>query len=359
VRHVRELGLYDLVVDSARAQPQGLWQKYIEREAQEPYRWADDFPQSPNGLGVAHVDLQEAMLAEAVRLGAVLHRPAEVTFDRVTHRPRLCVTTPGGETTISPALVVGADGEHSATRRWMGGTRRADPTHHHLGGVMIRGLGLAADRMHQAYFEGGFCIASPMADDRTRIYLICDPERASIFQRSDDPARQIVDQFRNSTPTGLLAERWHAIGPAGFFLNAIQVPTIPLSRDTVLIGDASGRNDPSQGHGLSLVFRDVHAVRDLLADGAAWDEAPDRFHREKAVDFEVLRQHAHWAERLATETGPEIDALRERVARAREIDPTAGGFAGILATGPNDLEASETARRHFFGEDLEPDTAVA
>ncbi len=32
-------------------------------------------------------------------------------------------------------------------------------------------------------------------------------------------------------------------------------------------------------------------------------------------------------ERQATETGPEIDELRERITRAREIDPTAGGFA--------------------------------
>ncbi|HYI26107.1 MAG TPA: NAD(P)/FAD-dependent oxidoreductase, partial [Thermomicrobiales bacterium] len=267
VGHVRELGLYDLVRDSASAQEQRLWQKYVDGEAQEPSRWADNFPKTPNGLGVAHVDLQEALLAEAVRTGAMLHRPAEVAFDRIRDRPRLGITTPDGETSISPALVVGADGEHSATRRWLGGTRRADPTHHYLGGVLVQGLGLATDRIHQALFSGGMILTSPLSEDRARVYIICDPERASTIQRSEIPARQIVDQFRNSTPDGLLAERWHAIGPAGFFPNSTMVATIPSSRDVVLIGDASGRNDPSQGHGLSLVFRDVHALRDLLTDG--------------------------------------------------------------------------------------------
>jgi 2-polyprenyl-6-methoxyphenol hydroxylase-like FAD-dependent oxidoreductase len=239
----------------------------------------------------------------------------------------------------------------------MGGSLDRDPIHHYLGGALIRGLGLASDRMHQAYFEGGFFIASPLADDYTRVYMVCDPDTAMAIQKSPNAAGQMVDRFRASAPAGLLGERWEHVGPVGFFPNATATPTIPHSSDLVLIGDASGRNDPSQGHGLSLTFRDVHAVRDLLTGGSAWGDAPDRFHQDKAKDFEVLRQHAHWNGRLATETGPDIDALRERIARAREVDPTAGGFAGILATGPAGLDANEAARRHFFGEDLEPEPA--
>nr|MDP9471953.1 hypothetical protein [Chloroflexota bacterium] len=58
-----------------------------------------------------------------------------------------------------------------------------------------------------------------------------------------------------------------------------------------------------------------------------------------------------WAAQLTTETGPEADARRERVARAREQDPTAGGFAAIFAAGPEGLVADEAARRRFFGEE--------
>jgi hypothetical protein len=55
---------------------------------------------------------------------------------------------------------------------------------------------------------------------------------------------------------------------------------------------------------------------------------------------------------LTTEEGPEADARRERVARAREVDPSAGGFALIYARGPDGLVADEPARRRFFGEDV-------
>ncbi|HEU0113291.1 MAG TPA: hypothetical protein VFQ80_01370, partial [Thermomicrobiales bacterium] len=46
------------------------------------------------------------------------------------------------------------------------------------------------------------------------------------------------------------------------------------------------------------------------------------------------------------------DALRARVERAREADPTAGGFAGAYACEPDGLTADDAARRDFFGEDL-------
>jgi 2-polyprenyl-6-methoxyphenol hydroxylase-like FAD-dependent oxidoreductase len=119
----------------------------------------------------------------------------------------------------------------------------------------------------------------------------------------------------------------------------------------VLIGDAAGKNDPSQGHGLSLVFHDVVTLSGMLA-GLPWREVPDAFHAHRAEVFETLRQHAHWNERQATETGPEIDALRERIRLSREADPTAAGFAGIFATGPLGLRATEEARRVFLGEDV-------
>jgi hypothetical protein len=51
--------------------------------------------------------------------------------------------------------------------------------------------------------------------------------------------------------------------------------------------------------------------------------------------------------------GLEADNRRERHARAREIDPTLGGFALLEEIGPDGLIADEAARRHFFGEDLD------
>jgi len=357
---MRRLDLYDLAIAEAAAQPQYLWQTYRDREAQTPYRWADDFPNAPNGLGVNHVALQNALIVEAARLGAVVHRPATVAFGREAGRPILSITSPEGESRIQPQLVVGADGQNSATRAWVGGVSMPDPPHHHLGGALIRGLGLESDRIHHAFFEGGFVFVSPQANDVARLYLVCSSSTAMKIQASADPARQFVDRFREALPEGSIGATWQSVGPAGFFPNANVPVSLPSLRDVALIGDASGRNDPSQGHGLSLAFHDVRELSDLLAADDNWATVPDRFHEIKGVHFEILRQHARWNERQATETGPEIDELRARIALAREADPTAGGFAAIFATGPAVLEATQAARRHYFGLDLvEQESRVA
>ncbi len=152
-------------------------------------------------------------------------------------------------------------------------------------------------------------------------------------------------------PEGAFA-RVRAVGPVAFFPGIDIYPDRIAGEGIVLVGDAAGANDPSQGQGISLAFRDVRELRDLLLDNADWAAALARFAARRRAYFEVLRTHAQWAGRLATETGPDADALRDQVARAREIDPTAGGFAALYALGPDGLVADEAARRHFFGEDL-------
>ena len=123
----------------------------------------------------------------------------------------------------------------------------------------------------------------------------------------------------------------------------------------MLVGDAAGANDPSQGHGLSLAFRDARELRDLLLDGPDWSAAVGAFAERRVAYVAPLRAHARWVGVLTTEQGAEADARRDRVARARETDPSAGGFAGIYAFGPDGLVGDEAARRRFFGDD--PGTA--
>ena len=67
---------------------------------------------------------------------------------------------------------------------------------------------------------------------------------------------------------------------------------------------------------------------------------------------ETLLEHGRWAGVLTIDEGPEADRLRERAARARDADPSAGGFAGIYLFGPGGLVADDAARRQYFGEAL-------
>jgi 2-polyprenyl-6-methoxyphenol hydroxylase-like FAD-dependent oxidoreductase len=179
---------------------------------------------------------------------------------------------------------------------------------------------------------------------------VCQPDVAASLQRSPLP-EAIVARLREILPAGSVGE-WASMGPSGFFPNADIVVDKIADHRVVLIGDAAGANDPSQGHGLSLVFRDIRGLRDLLLANDDWTGIPAAFAATRQRYFEVLRQHARWSGPLMTDLGPEADAIRARVAAARKADPTAGGFAGIFITGPDGLVANDAARRHFLGEDL-------
>lgn len=350
---LRSLGLYDLLVTEADALPTPFWHTWRDRSAKDPYAWATDFPAAPNGLSARHTFLQRTLFDNAVDAGVRTFRPATTNLTRTSGGVTLHVQDAGGEHTIVPRLVIGADGQRSGVRRWIGGSARRDPIHHAIGGALVRGVDVEHDRIHQAWFEGGFVLVSPHRGDVARIYLICSRSEADRHQRGASPATGMIDRLRASTRDGVIGN-WSAIGPAGFFPNANIVATIPETTDVLLIGDAAGASDPCQGQGLSMSFHDVRTLRDLILTGIDWRDVPTAFHQQRRATFEVILQHCRWQERLSTETGPEIDALRERIARARELDPSAGRFAGIFASGPAGLVADEAARQHWFGEDLVP-----
>lgn len=52
------------------------------------------------------------------------------------------------------------------------------------------------------------------------------------------------------------------------------------------------------------------------------------------------------------ETSDAAARAREGHARAKQDDPTLGGFTFIERRGPAGLVADEAARRHYFGQDL-------
>ncbi len=348
---IRDLGLESVAEERAGALRTPHWQTYRDRTAQEPHTWAEHFRDRPHGLSVRHHYLQDAVIEAATEAGATIFRPAEATLARDGDSPVVTVETASASHVLRPRMIVGADGPRSAVRRWIGGDASRDPIHHAIGGALIRGLDVETDRVHQAFFEGGFVLISPQRDSVSRIYLVCSTDEAGSIQRDSDPAARVMARLEESLPEGTVGA-WESIGPVGFFPNANIVAHRPPTTDVVLIGDAAGANDPSQGHGVSLAFHDVRILRDLFASGMDWAEIPVAFNARRDHYFDVLRQHAHWVELMATEIGPEIDALRDRIRHARELDPSAGGFAAIFATGPDSLVADDAARRHFLGEDL-------
>ena len=91
---------------------------------------------------------------------------------------------------------------------------------------------------------------------------------------------------------------------------------MPYVPGVVLIGDAAGHNDPIIGQGLSIAYRDVRIVRDLMLENRNW--TPDLFRpyaEERRERMRRLRLTASTFSILSVEFG---DHARERRMKVRE-----------------------------------------
>jgi 2-polyprenyl-6-methoxyphenol hydroxylase-like FAD-dependent oxidoreductase len=347
VREVDTLGLR-LHLQKAGAIELPYWTTYRDRVPAEPHAWAADVPDSPPEISVSHPQLQEVLIAAAAKEGVHIARPATATPARDDAGWAIEVTVGDDTRQVNARLLVGADGKNSATRRLIGASTVRDRIHHQFGGMLVSGVDLPRDSAHQGFYEGGFAMAFPQGSDKARIYL-AGPNSLQRELLGPGAMPELIRRAAACFPEGALA-RAEPAGPMAFFPNA-DIPVDKIADDhAVLIGDAAGANDPTQGHGLSLVFRDVRVLRDLVAED--FETAPQRFAEARRAYYHVLRTHAAWAAPLLTDTGEVADALRAQVRSAREADPAAEGYGNLFSLGPDGLATDDATRRRFYGEHL-------
>jgi len=347
----RELGVLDALAASS-CHPLPIWQTYLDREPREPYDWRPDVPTGDGLWGVSHPGLQEVLLRRAIDSGATVLRPAKALRRTRGGAGRIVVPVQCdlGQTEIRARLVVAADGAESGARTWIGAKTVRDPVHQFIGGCLIDDVDLDPDAAHVGYVAGGSAMMFRQASGKARAYLVARPETAQSM-RGPAVAPALIAACARALPDGAL-RRARAVGPAAFFPGADVLADRIAGDGVVLIGDAAGANDPTQGQGLSLVFKDVREISQLLLNTDDWQTAIAEFARLRPRWYEPLRAHAMWEAPLVTGIGAAADAARERVARAKELNPLRGGYGTIHALGPDHLPVTEEARRHYLGEDL-------
>lgn len=320
---------------------------YADRQRVDSLRWADVSIDALPAIAFSHPHLQETLLIWAESQGAVVMRPAKVTAVQDGHRPIVTIIQNGRMTEVQARLIVGADGKRSNARRWLLADTVTDPEHHWFGGLLLSGVpwddtfGWATTPPAAV---GWFATSS----DSCRVYvrLRADQVRAAGIAQSVDKFVELAAEFM---PLGTLDGARKA-GPLGFFPNSCTWSSRIARGHTVLVGDAAGALDPTQGLGTSLLFRDVRGLSELLADNGNWERATGEFANQRQEYYGVLRAYDRWCSLLDAEEGPEADHRRELNAAAREQDPALGGFATLEARGPDGLVPDEAARRIYFGE---------
>jgi 2-polyprenyl-6-methoxyphenol hydroxylase-like FAD-dependent oxidoreductase len=334
------------------ARPLPIWQTYDQRMPQPPYDWRSDVPTGDVVWGVDLPRLEASLLREAEAAGARMLRPAKglrPTRDR-DGAFTILVESASSLDTLKARLVVGADGTTSAARAWIGARTTRDPLHHMLGGCLLADVNLDPDVAHVSRFAGGMALIFRHGDDRARAYVVCSPETARSM-RGRDAAMQLVGLLDRAFPPGAFS-RARPVGPAAFF-PGVDIFADRIAGDgVVLIGDAAGANDPAQGQGISLAFRDVEALSGLLLEQIDWQGAIEAFAARRSSWYAPLRAYARWQGPLTTHIGADADEARCRARRAAERDPFRMGYGAIHALGPEGLPVSEEVRRHFLGEDL-------
>lgn len=302
-------------------------------------------------LCLGHPRHCQTLFDAAVAAGAVGLRGVSVTEAAGGAHPRV-VYEHGRRTHEATArLLVGADGRTSTVREAAGIVLHQDKPHHWFAGLLVEGAEGWADDMQAIGTEGDFgFLAFPQGEGRVRVYGGYALEEARRFTGVDGP-RRFLDAFAlRCSPENRHLVAGSPAGPLFSYINADAWTDEPFAEGVVLVGDAAGWNDPIVGLGLSITYRDVRIVSEILKAGDDWSTAAFApYAEERAERMRRLRFAASITAALDMEFGEEARARRHSYhARAAE-DPslrmhTLAVMAGPEAAPPEGFTEAHRAR---------------
>jgi len=343
----RRLGVLDTLVGAGgRSVP--FFNIYAMGTQTEHRPLPETTPTREGCLNMYHPDLQEALVAGALKAGVDVRRGASVQGISAQNGTwTVAFVEDGRSRTIAGRLVVGADGRSSQVREWGGFTLTRDPDHLRIAGAMVHGTQVPDDGAHLCLGPGIATFIAPLGNRRARMYFIYVGAMGSRKLSGKDKAAEFLEACR---ATGAPAEWFDGVevaGPLAEFEGADRSVPAPARHGLALIGDAAASTDPSWGCGLSKTLVDVENLSKRLTDTDEWDAALARYAADHDECYGKLHNILSWMTELIWTPGPEADARRARVFPRMQADPT--GFPDASGQGPFG-PCDEQARRLILGE---------
>jgi 2-polyprenyl-6-methoxyphenol hydroxylase-like FAD-dependent oxidoreductase len=282
-------------------------------------------------LAVGHPQLQEALLANAGREGATVRRGIGSVRVFPGDAPSVSYARDGGEWNATCRLVVAADGRESAIRKGLGIELNSTRAQVIMAGMLVDDTRDWPSDQQTIGVEGDFnFLIFPQADGRVRLYGAwdgTDPHRFSGTGRE----RRFLESFRVSAlpMPGVIADGTPAGPLAGYPMTDSWTDDVAVG-GVVLVGDAAGWSDPIIGQGMSVCFRDVHMITDVMTAESDWTaEAFEPYRLERQERMRRLR-FASSGSYLYNGFGPDAMSKRRRLREMFTENPLASPVAIAL-----------------------------
>ncbi len=304
-------------------------------------------PDVPGPLCIGNPHHCQVLFDEAVRRGARGLRGARVTQITPGAAPSVSFEHDGQSHSVACRLIIGADGRTSAVREASGVTLHQDKPHHWFAGLLVENAHAWPDDLQAIGTEGDFgFLAFPQGEGRIRLYGGYGLEQRRRFS-GPDGAQAFLEAFRMgcSPMNAAIAEATPA-GPLLSYLNNDSWTDEPFVQGVVLVGDAAGWNDPIVGLGLSITYRDVRIVSEIMAGGDWSPAAFAPYAEERAERMRRLRFAASITSTLDMEFGADAKARRRAHFERSAQDPSLGAHGFAVMGGPEMVPAEIFTPEH-------------
>lgn len=219
---------------------------------------ANEIGRSEFGFNIENRVLMEALEARAGELATLTRFDDEA--ERVTPGDAAATIVTGQGTTVTAALIVGADGRHSLCRQAAGieVTRRAFPQSALTLNIRhARPHGYISTEFHTAQ---GPCVFVPLPGDRCSVVWVASPKDAERLMALDDTAlAEAVERQSHHILGRVTMEPGRHLFPL-----AIERPSRFAANRVALIGEAAHVLPPIGAQGLNMGLRDASDIADLV-----------------------------------------------------------------------------------------------